>query len=90
MGSAHRMGAAGQLRRSRTTTPGGSELNVVVRNYHTVGCKSFPGFTGPPGESPVKSYNRPYQPESVPRAGCSIVVERTKNGERDGRRGRDP
>ena len=47
MGSAHWMGAAGQLRRSRTTTPGGPELNVVVRNYHTVGCKSFPGFTRP-------------------------------------------
>ena len=27
----------------------------------TVGCKSFPGFTGPPGESPVNSYNRPYE-----------------------------
>jgi len=27
----------------------------------TVGRKSFPGFTGPPGESPAKSYNRPYE-----------------------------
>ena len=35
---------------------------VVEREVgHTVGCKSFPGFIGPPGESPVKSYNRPYQ-----------------------------
>ena len=27
----------------------------------TVGCKSFPEFIGPPGESPVTSYNRPYE-----------------------------
>jgi hypothetical protein len=26
----------------------------------TVGCKSFPKFAGMPGESPVNSYNRPY------------------------------
>ena len=28
---------------------------------HAVGCKSFSGFTGPPGESPGNSDNRPYQ-----------------------------
>jgi len=27
----------------------------------TVGCTSFPGSTGPPGESPGHSYNRPYE-----------------------------
>ena len=32
----------------------------MVELSATVGCKSFSGFTGPPGESPVKSYNRPY------------------------------
>ena len=37
------------------------QRDVSVCDGHTVGCKSFPGFTGPYGEVPVNRYNRPYQ-----------------------------
>jgi hypothetical protein len=34
---------------------------TALRPSHMVGCKSFSGFARTPGESPVHSYNRPYQ-----------------------------
>ena len=34
---------------------------IIESETDAVGCKSFPDFVEPVGESPVKSYNRPYE-----------------------------
>jgi hypothetical protein len=43
---------------------------------HTVGCKSFPDFVEPVGESPVNSYNRPYDEEMLHSRSAPNTVQR--------------